>query len=301
MFFYARSKHTAGAICASVVAIVALDLRLKWWAILQSAYLRGDIATALRASESALLSDLRGDDWPLANAIINALILCGLYREALSVEHRLDAPRQKTIARSHFVLAEINLAEAEYNLGDWTAASARLERVASEAEETDLNRSVLRIQRAWIAANISDPQAALRDLDQVELKHIPREFKAEYHFTRAVALFAAGQLDAAGLAANDGLKASVRPSSERNAYFLLGRIQRALGALAEARIYFKRACSHVYVGQGGAELLAYGDLLTELGAFHEAKVVWQLAIERDPQSAAADAASDRVKKAVKAE
>ncbi len=188
---------------------------------------------------------------------------------------------------------EINRAEAEYNLGRWAEAEARLARVV--CEEYPLGRTGHRLQLAWIMAHTGRAEAALRTWSEAQLDALPPNYRAEYYFTSAATLIALGRFEDAERATNEGLSVARRASSTRNGLFLLARVHAARGQWSDAESLCRRAAERADLGQGGDGFLLWGDALQQLGRPEEAARVWHLAGERDPQSESAARARDRLK------
>jgi tetratricopeptide (TPR) repeat protein len=231
--------------------------------------------------------------WELANTAINTFINAGLYEEALEVERHWEHPDSPEAPDPEEGLAQLNLAEALYNLGDWEAASARLQRLEAVADQQPLLKHALLMQRAWIHANTGWGAEALALLEQVERQNLPRVYWSEVAFTHAAALLAVGRYDEAERHARAGLECARRASSTRNGWFLLGRITLAAGRLDEALRHFEAGATHPYKRQGGRALLEWGDCLERLGQGSRAREVWRLVLERDSRSEAAREAASR--------
>jgi tetratricopeptide (TPR) repeat protein len=234
--------------------------------------------------------------WELANTAINTFINAGLYEEALEVARRWERsePPDAEAPDSEEGLAQLNLAEAHYNLGDWEGASARLRRVEAVVEQQPLLKHALLMQRAWIHASTGRGSEALGLLAQVERQSLPRVYWSELAFTHAAALLAVGRYDEAEREARVGLERACRVSSTRNGLFLLGRIALTAGRLDEALGHFEAGAAHPYKGQGGRALLEWGDCLERLGQGSRAREVWRLVLERDARSEAAREAASRL-------
>jgi tetratricopeptide (TPR) repeat protein len=251
----------------------------------------GDIAGA-----KGLIDEHFADGSPSAwerNAAINALISAGSYRAALRLEPTI-AIAQNAIEAMVLILCHINLAEAEYNLGRWDAAETRLRHLDLACGAFDVTRAGLLQQRAWIAGHRGDAQQALDLCGRVNVNWLPKQFHAEYHFTRAVALIAAGQLSTAEKAACDGDEAARRLSSKRNALFVFARIVAARGDWAAVERNCRAAANHRFRTQGGDGLLLWAEALEKLGRSVEAAAARQLVVERDPESEAAQSVSGTV-------
>jgi tetratricopeptide (TPR) repeat protein len=219
------------------------------------------------------------------NTAIDGLVARGDYRGALALPLAFVPGDADTTSE---LLVEINLAEAEYNLGRWSEAWDRLRDLDPLAAAFPIARAGLSQQRAWIAAHTGRAETALRHWRRAELSDLPRHYHAEHFFTGAVAQIAAGDLEAADRCARAGARASLRISSRRNALAICGRVAAAMEDWIEAERLFRAAAMHPYRGQGGDALLLWGDALSRLGRQAEAREAYALAIERDPQSESAE-------------
>jgi tetratricopeptide (TPR) repeat protein len=224
------------------------------------------------------------------NTAIDGRIARGDYLGALELPRALAARDADTMSA---LLVEINLAEAEYNLGRWSDAWDRLRGLDPLAAAIPIARAGLSQQRAWIAAHTGRAGEALRHWHRAELGDLPRHYHAERFFTGAVAQIAAGELDAAQRCARTGERAAVRASSRRNALAICGRVAAAMGEWTEAERLFRAAAQHPHRGQGGDAMLLWGDVLVRLGRSAEARQAYALAVERDPQSESAQLARVR--------
>jgi tetratricopeptide (TPR) repeat protein len=250
-----------------------------------------------RGAEQQLVRELlrRGPYLHEVNAVISSLVSAGSYRRALEV----DVENAKSVLRvpQAFVLearalAEINRAEAEYNLGKWAEAEARLTRTS--CDQGPLARTGHRLQLAWILAHTGRGQAALAAWREAQIEALPGIFRAEYHFTNAAALLCVGNAEGAEQAAAQGLSLAKRASSTRNGLFLLARAHAAREHWPEAESLCRRAAERADLGQGGDGLLLWGDILQKLERPHEAVRAWGLAVERDPESESAERAKQRL-------
>src|SRR5882724_9706729 len=127
------------------------------------------------------------------NQAVDALIAAGRYAEALALPERFVAHGSRDSTSE--LLVQINLAEAEYNLGRWSAAWERLRGLDPLAAAFPIARAGLAQQRAWIAAHTGRPDEAVHQWQRVALRDLPRTYHAEHYFTGAVALIGAGRLD----------------------------------------------------------------------------------------------------------
>jgi tetratricopeptide (TPR) repeat protein len=225
------------------------------------------------------------------NAAVDARVARGDYRGALELP-RAFAARDADTASA--LLIEINLAEAEYNLGRWSEAWDRLRGLDPLAAAFPIARAGLAQQRAWIAAHDGRAGEALHQWRRAELGDLPRQYHAEHFFTGAVAQIAAGDLAEAERCARAGARMAVRVSSRRNALAICGRVAIAMQEWTDAERLFRAAALHPYRGQGGDALLFWGDVLSRLGRLDEARRAYGLAIDRDPQSESAQLARTRM-------
>lgn len=217
----------------------------------------------------------------LRSVAVNVLISAGRYAQALG----LDAGVTRDPLRD---LNAVNFAEAEYNLGRWDDALLRMDQLELRAAEVDhLALAGARLQRAWILAHQGRASEARAAFGSANAAAIPMMFASEVHYTAAAVELSAGDLRAALAAAEHGLKIVRRVSSHRNGLFLRARIHVAAGNTAAALADFEAAAAFEYKGQGGDGLLAWGNLLRDLGRIDEAKAAWQLAVERDQESESA--------------
>jgi len=224
----------------------------------------------------------------IRNAAINALIAAGAYEAALRnepAEHLAQSP----IDAVQLVLCQINLAEAEYNLGRWDAAEARLRPLDLASGAFDVTRAGLLQQRAWIAAHRGRADEALELCARVRPTWLPVEFRAEHHFTRVVALLAAGRFEDAETVLREGEKTARRLSSKRNAIFLRARIAAAGGDWVAAEKQCRLAANHPFRTQGGDGLFLWAQALDKLARTADAAEARRLVLERDPESEAARA------------
>jgi tetratricopeptide (TPR) repeat protein len=221
------------------------------------------------------------------NSAVDGRIARGDYRGALDLPRAFVAHRADT---RNALLVEINLAEAEYNLGRWSDAWERLRGLDPLAAAFPIARAGLSQQRAWIAAHTGRGGDALHHWHRAERSDLPPHYHAEHFFTGAVARIAAGDLAGARRCADAGARVAMRPSSRRNALAIRGRVAAAMGEWMEAENLFRAAALHTYRGQGGDALLFWGDALARLERFEEAQHAYALAVERDPQSESAQLA-----------
>ena len=234
----------------------------------------------------------RGMNAEVRNELVNLYVTSGLYRLAVGAEPRPE--EAAGTSRALLALIQINLAEADYNLGRWAQAEQRLARLNEDAAPLAITRAGLLQQRAWIAAHTGRPDLAAELCAQVSIQWLPRAYHSEYFFTRAATWLALGRLDRAAREVQSGERAAVRVSSKRNALFLQARVAAASGALDEAERWCRRGAAHPFRSQGGDGLLLFGDVLARLERPEEAAEAWRLAIGRDPESGSARLAAARL-------
>ena len=243
--------------------------------------------------------------WRSINQAVNSLISVGLYREALAFPGRWprDASAHgRELDPDHWRLAQINLAEAEYNLGLVAEAKARMdelcvevERAASDGQNPDpIVKSGLAVQQAWIAALQGECERGYADLTAVVRDAIPSMYQAEIDFTWALLHLRAGRFGEAEAAAEAGLAKAQRLSSERNGLYLLGIIHARAGRPEAADRAFERGAVHGFLGQGGDALVCWSEVLEGQGRTHERQQALTWCIERDPQSPASATARTRL-------
>lgn len=224
------------------------------------------------------------------NSSVDGLIAAGRYREALELPSRFNVHGLRDTCAE--MLVQINLAEAEYNLGRWDAAWERLRGLDPLAAAFPIARAGLAQQRSWIAAHTSKPGEALHQWRRADLRDLPRNYHAEHFFTGAVALLGVGRIDAARECAISASGAAVRPSSQRNSLFIRARVAAAMGELPRAESLCRAAAQNPYRAAGGEGLLFWGGILARLGRSEEALQAYALAVERDGESESARLAEE---------
>jgi hypothetical protein len=105
---------------------------------------------AARAMALARIAEPDVPSWS-RNAAIDLLISAGAYEAALRAEPQPYTPANSSDALG-LTLIQVNLAEAEYNLGRWDAAEERLRPLDPACGAFDIARAGLLQQRAWISA-----------------------------------------------------------------------------------------------------------------------------------------------------
>jgi tetratricopeptide (TPR) repeat protein len=247
-----------------------------------------------RVTEAAALAKKRlaEKDMPpwSRNTAIDILISAGAYEAALNAEPT-PTRRAKAYDALGLALIQINLAEAEYNLGRWDAAEARLRPLDRACRRFPIARAGLMQQRAWIAAHRGRAAEALEFCASMKARWLPPIYRAEYHFTRVAALLAAGRVDDAEAVLNLAEGLAKRLSTKRNALFMRARVAAARGEWASAERLCREAANHAFRGQGGAGLLLWAQAMRELGQHAQADDALRLVSERDPESEASSMAS----------
>lgn len=236
--------------------------------------------------------------WDSYNALVDTLTCAGRYEEALSVEGLIPARRREDAIKSkcgEFGLIQINLAEAEVNLGRPDAALDRLATLDDIVASLPVAASGLGMQRAWILGLLGRGEEALAASERCNRDALGTYYAAEYHFSRTFALLALpGRLDDAEAELELAREHAVRPSSTRNATFVAARIADMRGNPDHAERLCFEAAAHPHRWQGGDGLLLWGDLRARRGDSLGAREAWTLAIERDAQSASAREARARL-------
>lgn len=224
-----------------------------------------------------------------ANYVCCVLISAGQYRRALAIGNA-----HQTVD-FWWPLLQVNLAEAEYNLGEWEKALARLDLAIEKGNDFDpVTRTGEACQRAWILAHLGRQEEAAAAHARAAVDHLPAEYASEYHFTRGYLALLKGHAAEALAAIDEGRRLAVRVSTHRNGLFLRARALALAGDTEAALAEFERGANHEYKYQGGDGLLAWGDLLFRLGRPDDADRAWRLAVERDPESESAIVAQKRL-------
>jgi tetratricopeptide (TPR) repeat protein len=250
----------------------------------------GRTAAALDGAERLIAET----DHPLAlNQCVNVFINGGRYRRALELAPLCPAPSSR-YEKDMVMLLQVNLAEAEYNLGRWREAEARLGALALDGRHLRISGPGAWQQKAWALAHGGRATEARAAVTRVEPRRLPRIYLAEYQYTLAVVALAERDTTAAQRAVERGLALARRAASLRNGLFLRARILVSRGDQGAALADFERAAAMPYRGQGGDGLLAWGDLLRSLGREEEARHAYALALERDPESVSAREAEGRL-------
>jgi tetratricopeptide (TPR) repeat protein len=232
-----------------------------------------------------------------ASTAVDIYNFAGHYLEALAVTETWSASRWAELARGGppiFVMLRANLAEALYNLGRWDEALEYMADLDSMAARRPFTAAILAMQRSWILSHRGQGAEALGALGGTDVTAFAPPWRSEWHYARCAALLACGRIADSRVEAQAGLAVALRAASTRNGWFLLGHVAELDGALEPACELFQRGADHAYRRQGGASLLAWGDILVKRGRLDEARTAWALASERDPESEAAGRARERL-------
>ncbi len=251
----------------------------------------------LASDEACTVSALAGLDRliaqstaPQTSAIISASLVdiwvnAGHYRAAIF------APRQyrwRGLGASSWELysvAHINRAEALHNVGRNDLALRLLARIRSRnTSGVGVNGSIA--LEAWILADMGRAREAREVFERIDPRPLTPYYAAEVHFTRALIELASGEYEVALAEASSGMANVVRASSERNGWFLLGRIEALRGNLEPALALYERGRSHRYRGQSGRGLLELGQLYERSAQPDAARAAYAQAIREDPENAA---------------
>jgi len=289
LLYYGKSARTRGWFSTSALLTTASGFSLPA-ALVQSEtamrlYYEGKLDEASRVLD--MITVFEDPSEVLAAHIVNLLICVdvamGRYLRAL------DRRKQWSLNGDH-ALIRINEAEALANLGRWDES---LEHLKGLLESTELAISGSALHNAWVLSMQNCPASARAMFAFAHEQDLPIDFRSEYHYAEAFVLFSEGDYAGAGRATQRGQALAIRASSQRNALFLLGRIALQEGRLEEALEHFEAGAQHVFRGQGGDGLLAWGDTLASLGRHEQAIEAWKLVSVRDPESYAANIAHER--------
>ncbi len=235
--------------------------------------------------------------WNHLNSCVDTLVCAGRYQAAIDLFEAVPelARRHAHEARDpHYALVQINLAEADVNLGRAEAALARMEGWDGAVAGVPLMASGLGLQRGWILGALGRGEEALAAVEAMQREALGELFASEYHLSRTFAFLAVGRLDDAQVELAEALARARRPSTTRNALFLQARLAERRGDRAAALRLCREAAEHPHRWQGGDGLLFWGELLAEEGDVEGARRAWTLALERDAESASADTARARL-------
>ncbi len=255
----------------------------------------GKIAEAAPLAKAHTAKDI--PPWS-RNPAIDILISAGAYEAALGAEPPPHMP-SRAIDALGLALIQINLAEAEYNLGRWDQAETRLRPLDLACWRFPIARAGLLQQRAWIAAHRGRATEALELCASMKPEWLPPIFRAEYHFTRAAALLAVGRIDDAEAVVSLAEGLAKRLSTKRNALFMRARVAAAREDWVGVERHCREAANHAFRGQGGTGLLLWAQALRQLGQHAQAEEALRLVTERDPESDAAVTAAKTLAAAIR--
>ncbi|MDC0740483.1 hypothetical protein [Polyangium mundeleinium] len=250
-------------------------------------YYEGRVEEACRAIDDIPVFEEPSGEFALyvVNLLVCVDVAAGYYKRALSRRAAWS------LAQNDAILC-INEAEALANLGRWEASLAHTRRALETGDA--LARTGAALHGTWVLASQERAGEARALFERACENDLPGDFRSEYHFAEAFLRLAEGDPAAARRAVLRGDAVAKRASSRRNALFLLGRIAAREGRFEEALARFEEGARHVFRGQGGDGLLAWGDTLASLGRAERAAEVWRLVIERDPESYTAALARERL-------
>jgi hypothetical protein len=217
-------------------------------------------------------------------SLVDIWVNSGQYHAAIFAPRRFRWGVLRQTLPSACAVANINRAEALHNIGRNDLALKLLARTP-RTEPIALNGGLA--LEAWILADEGRAQAARDLFSRIDPGPLSPYYASEVLYTRALIELTSGQREAALSSAADGLARAVRPSSERNGLFLLGRIEAALGHFEIAIAHYERARSHRYRGQSARGLFELGQLYERQHSASAARAAYAQALEEDSESAAA--------------
>ena len=254
-----------------------------------------DAALALEAAHGASPDVCR---WYVVNAAIDIYVNGGCYERALAAADRWTAEAQargRAKQPRAWTYAAINRAEALHNVGEHDAALRLLDETEHQTEHGDrLSRAGLQLLRAWILSHVGRAPEAWMRLATIDRAAFGPRYRAEYHFTRAVALCEMGELEAAEREARAGTGAARRAASRRNALHVEARVAMAAHDDACAIALLERARRHTHQGQAAPVLVHLGEAYERAGEPAEARRAYQDALAADPNSHLCGAANARL-------
>ncbi|MDI1479617.1 hypothetical protein [Polyangium sp. y55x31] len=250
-------------------------------------YYQGRMEEAARAIDDVPVFEEPSGEFSLyvVNLLVCVDVASGHYARALARRAAWS------LAQNDAILC-INEAEALANLGRWEESLAHVRRALASGDALD--RTGAALHGTWVLALQERAAEARAQFALAREADLPDDFRSEYHFAEAFLCLAEGDRASARRAVLRGDALAKRASSRRNALFLLGRIAAREGRFEEALARFEEGARHVFRGQGGDGLLAWGDTLATLGRAEQAAAAWRLVIERDPESYAAALARERL-------
>lgn len=254
-----------------------------------------DVVLAMRAEGA------RGAlGWIDYNTMVDTLVCAGRYRDALAVEAsmpttlREDAHRRR---EPEWGLVQINLAEADANVGAIDRALARLDGWDAHVAGHPLIATGLRMQRGWLLGALGRGDEALAALQGGQRDDLGKSYASEYHLSHAFACLGAGRLDEAEAQIAEARAIAVRPSTIRNTLFLRARVAFERGDFDEAERLCREGAEHPWRWQGGDGLLLLAELCARRGDVEGRERALRLVIERDPESTCAAEARAKLREA----
>jgi tetratricopeptide (TPR) repeat protein len=131
-------------------------------------------------------------------------------------------------------------------------------------------------------------------MERVRPSHIAPAYAAEAKLTLTLVLLNLGRLEDAKRAIRACRRLMMRASTERNLLLHEARWFVLQGRLDDARKTFVAARDHRWDRQGGSGFLALGDAFRDASQHDLARECWTLSADRDPESASARTARDRL-------
>ncbi len=227
------------------------------------------------------------------NAAICAAISVGRYQSAIERARNLSCwPASASTSGPEWWLVRVNVSEALYNLGRWEKALEAIDGLEKDA--LGMNLAGLLNQRSWIFCHTGRATDALALHLTADRNGLPPIFYAEHHFTRALCLLELKRFDESAAELDVAETFAMRITSKRNLIYMRARLAMARGDFEAAEKLYRLGAKHPYRGQGGEALLAWGDCLVKLDRSDEARTAWELCVRRDPQSASAVTAQQRL-------
>ena len=279
---------------------VPVETLAEWKWLAKAASDRGDTrlasTTVERVLEVAAVQSPALCLWSVANTAIDISVNAGDYRFALEAAGRWSVEAQAA-GRARFpfdwAYSRANLAEAQLCRGEAAAATALLDEADSTDRLDDLAINGLLLMRAWLLAHTGQAAAAGAVVKQVQRAPL-KDYLPEYHYTRSIIARELGELDRAIAEAREGFAHAARASSQRNGFFALGSAALARRELDRGIAALEEFARHPYQGQSGPGLVLLAEAYEKLGRGADARQSYQWAVERDPESAAAVTARQRL-------
>jgi tetratricopeptide (TPR) repeat protein len=285
-------------VCPNGSLVLPNALVLRGYAAADGGDTQRAVADADLALEAAHRASPEVCQWHVVNAAIDIYVNGSSYDRAVAAADRWTAEAQaRGCAKQPRVraYAAINRAEALHNLGEHAAALLLLDETEHQTKHGDeLSRAGLQLLRAWILSHVGRAREAWIRLATIDRAAFGPRYRAEYHFTRAVALCEIGELEAAEREARAGTGAARRASSRRNALHVEARVAMAAKDDARAIALLERARRHAYQGQAAPVLVDLGAAYERACKPAEARRAYQDALAADPNSYVCGAANARL-------